>query len=62
MGFKDIRAVLIDCLKSGSYEHEIRDDMQTKNRLFNGTVSVTEVIDMALACTGAPLGQVKMSA
>jgi hypothetical protein len=52
VGFKEIRAVLIYCLKNGLYDHEIRADMQTKNCLFNGTVSVDQAIDMALACTG----------
>jgi hypothetical protein len=52
VGFKEIRSVLIDCLRSGSYEHEIREDMQTKNLLFNGTVTPVQVIEMALACKG----------
>jgi hypothetical protein len=53
VGFKEIRAVLILCLQNGQYDHEVRDDMQTKNCLFNGTVTVSQVIDMVLACTGS---------
>ncbi len=52
MGFKEIRAILIRCLKNGQYDHEIRGDMEIKNCLFNGNITVNEVIDMALVCTG----------
>jgi hypothetical protein len=55
VGFKEIRAVLIYCLKNGLYDHEFREDMETRNCLFNGTVSVAEVIDMVLACSGGDL-------
>lgn len=52
MGFTEIRKTLITCLKTGSYDHEIREDMEDKNLLFSGKVTVEEVIDMALICRG----------
>jgi hypothetical protein len=52
VGFKEIRALVIGCLKSGSFEHEIRADIEDKNMLFTGQVSPGDVIDMILACRG----------
>lgn len=52
MGFKEIRVLVIGCLKNGSFEHEARADIEDKNFLFTGQISPERVIDMILACTG----------
>ena len=44
MGFKKAKQQVIECLKSGHFEHEARDRIEVKNRLATGAVTVEEVI------------------
>jgi hypothetical protein len=52
MGFKIIRALLIDALRRGLYEYELRADMRTKNLLWAGEVTAEQVIRLLLRCDG----------
>jgi hypothetical protein len=52
VGFKGARSTLIRCLRDGDFDHENRGDILSKNLLFAGKVTVDEVIEMAIACTG----------
>jgi hypothetical protein len=52
MGFKDVQALLIEALKSGSIDHEIRPDIQEKNLLYTGEVDQEFVIRALRRCAG----------
>lgn len=43
MGFKQVIGQVIGCLDSGCIEHEARDDIDVKNLLFTGEVSIADV-------------------
>lgn len=53
MGFRDARAKLLDCLRSGNFGHWPRDDLFLKNWLAAGRVSESEVIRLLLRCNGS---------
>ncbi|MFN8672917.1 MAG: hypothetical protein U0457_12650 [Candidatus Sericytochromatia bacterium] len=47
MGFKEVKRKLIDCLKSGNYDHEtIRKDLDIKNVFLTGILSENELIEI----------------
>ena len=52
MGFKDVRCLLIDALESGRYQHEYRDDMESRNLLAVGDVTPEFVIQLLQRCQG----------
>ena len=43
MGFKEAKSLVISCLNSGQFYHEERDNIDVKNLLAIGAVSVTDV-------------------
>ena len=43
MGFKKIKAEVIDCLNAGKVRHEERDNIEVKNLLAIGEVTVAQV-------------------
>lgn len=53
MGFKAAKAALITALKSGDYQHEERDSIDTKNLLAMGVVTAKEVLDIVARCDGS---------
>lgn len=52
MGFKEIRALLIDTLESDNYDHERRPDIREKNLLYTGDVDLESVIRLLRRCAG----------
>lgn len=52
MGFRESRATLIQALRSGTYEHEVRSVRSEKNRLAVGDISAEFVIDLLRAAKG----------
>jgi hypothetical protein len=52
MGFVAARSLLIDALESGRFQHEQRRDIESKNLLAVGDVSVEFVIGLLKACRG----------
>src|SRR3712207_2815847 len=52
MGFKDVRGLLIDVLECGRYQHEPRDDMESKNLLAVGDVTAEFVVGLLRRCRG----------
>lgn len=46
MGFKDVKQHVIQCLKTGHFLHEGRDDIDIKNLLAIGAVSANEVAEL----------------
>ena len=52
MGFKEVRALLIEALRSGVYESEERSDSEWKNLLASHVVDEDTVIRSLLRCKG----------
>lgn len=52
MGFKDVKRQLVDCLKSGNIVHEQRDNIDLKNLLATGQISVDLVTDIVSQTRG----------
>lgn len=52
MGFKDARSRAIEALKSGDFEHATRADIDDKNLLFTGEVTVSKLIELLKGCRG----------
>lgn len=52
MGFKLVKEKVIAALLQGSYEHEVRMDIDEKNKLQNGEVTAQFVIDLIRKSTG----------
>ena len=52
MGFKFVKEKVIKALLEGAYEHEVRLDIDEKNKLQNGEVSAQFVIDLIRRSTG----------
>jgi hypothetical protein len=52
LGFVAARSLLIDALESGRFQHEARRDIEIKNLLAVGEVSVEFVIELLRACRG----------
>lgn len=46
MGFKDAKRQLLECLTSGNILHEQRNDIDIKNLLATGQISVGDVSDI----------------
>ena len=43
MGFKEVKSKVIACLNTGNFSHEVRNDIDIKNLLSTGVVSVSDV-------------------
>jgi hypothetical protein len=52
MGFKDVRKAVIEKLKTGQIQHELRNEISTKNLLSTGEKSPEDVIEMLKVCNG----------
>ena len=52
MGFKEIRKKAIQALRAGGIQHEARDQVEEKNLLLVGTVTIDQVIHLLNACRG----------
>lgn len=46
MGFKEIKRTLIECLNTGCVMHEQRGDIDIKNLLSTGVISISEVTNI----------------
>ncbi|WP_024593099.1 MULTISPECIES: hypothetical protein [unclassified Pseudoalteromonas] len=46
MGFKDVKLKVIACLADGSYDHEVRDNIDVKNLFQCGQLTDDEVIGL----------------
>jgi len=46
MGFKDIKHQVLECLKSGNVLHEQRNDINIKNLLATGQISIEKVTEI----------------
>lgn len=53
MGFKQIKAEVIDCLNNGRVRHEERDSIDVKNLLSIGAVSSEEVATLISKARGS---------
>lgn len=51
-GFKEIRAQAIEALKEGRIQHEARGEVDEKNLLLVGEITIEQVIRMLNACEG----------
>jgi len=52
MGFKEIRSLAIQALKRGHVQHEARGEINEKNLLLMGAVTLERVIKLLAACRG----------
>ncbi len=52
MGFRTVKAKILDCLQRGDVSHEQRGDIDTKNLLAVGQVSLDEVADIVARARG----------
>lgn len=52
MGFKEVRALLIEALQTAQYISEPRPDIVRKNLLFTGEVTPEFVVRLLLRCAG----------
>lgn len=52
MGFKDAKSRVIKALENGDYSHEVRLNIDEKNKLQTGEVSADFVINIIKKCTG----------
>lgn len=43
MGFKDVKSRILECLNNGTYDHELRGSIDTKNLFQCGVVGVDEL-------------------
>ena len=46
MGFKEAKSLVISCLNSGQFYHEERNNIDVKNLLAIGAVSITDVVSI----------------
>jgi len=52
MGFMEIRRMAIHALKEGKIQHETRGEVDEKNLLLMGDVTVERVVRLLAACRG----------
>lgn len=52
MGFKEVRARVIEALLSGQFRHEDRENQREKNLLHAQEVTRGFVVDLLLRCSG----------
>lgn len=55
MGFKDIKQTVITALRSGTFQHEARSDINVKNLLATGQVSASSIEQLLKNCTSSHL-------
>ncbi len=53
MGFREAKFLLVQALESGNFDHEVRNDIDDKNLLSSGDVSVDEILDIVRRCNGS---------
>jgi hypothetical protein len=56
MGFKDVRALLIECLEQGRWSAEVRRDIDVKNELATGEMQPEKAINLLQRCRGDQYG------
>jgi hypothetical protein len=56
MGFKDVRALLIECLEQGRWSAEVRRDIDVKNELATGEMQPEKAIHLLQRCRGDQYG------
>ncbi|WP_440905324.1 hypothetical protein ACMZOO_03030 [Catenovulum sp. SX2] len=52
MGFKDAKAQVLSCLESGNILHEARGDIDIKNLLSTGQISIEDVTNILKRARG----------
>ncbi len=52
MGFKAVKKQVIDCLNKGLISHEMRNDIDIKNLLAIGEVTLEQVVDVLRRARG----------
>ncbi len=52
MGFKEIRCQAIQAIREGRIQHEARDEIEEKNLLLVGDLTIEQVIYLLNACRG----------
>jgi hypothetical protein len=52
MGFKSVKKEVISSLMSGDFSHELRSDIDVKNVLSTGTLSVSQCVDILKRARG----------
>ena len=52
MGFKEIKKKLVECIKNGNYDHEIRNNIDIKNIFLIGLLSEDELIEIIKSSNG----------
>ncbi len=52
IGFKEARKRVIAALQSGTYQHEVRSQIDTKNLLHTGQVSSADLCEVLKKCKG----------
>ena len=52
MGFKEVKARAIACLKNGGYDHAVKSDIDIKNLFSTGTVDEEYVISLISRTSG----------
>ncbi len=53
MGFREAKFLVVQALESGTFDHEVRNDIDDKNLLSSGDVSVDELLDVVRRCNGS---------
>jgi hypothetical protein len=56
MGFREVRAQVIEALQPGKYKHEDRENQREKNLLYAQEVTRGFVVDLLLRCSGDQYG------
>lgn len=52
MGFKRAKALVLNALAQGNFQHEARNDIEIKNALLLGEISALELIEIIKSCNG----------
>lgn len=52
MGFREAKKQLLHCIDDGNIQHEVRDNIDVKNLLFAGVISMDDVREAILRARG----------
>lgn len=52
MGFNEVKKRVLECLKNGDYQHEERNNIDVKNKLRTGEISIDEAIKIISRAKG----------
>ena len=56
MGFNEAKGKIVECLETGDFRHEERNDIDIKNLLATGKVTTREVLKIILRAKGVSYG------